>query len=127
MESGELVDGEADDGGDDESVCGDSENVGKLDVELLPALVDPAARHAVVHAIEADDVVGAEQAVEEEANHAGDAVLGEYVHCVVDVDEVLDLSGVIADNTRDDSQEDTAVGHDEPGCWGCCDEAGNDT
>ena len=126
MESGELVDGEADDGGDDESVCGDSDNVGDLDVELLIVVVDEAALDTVVHAIEADDVVGAEQAIEEEANHAGDAVLGEYVHCVVNVDEVLYLGAVIADSARDDSQEDAAMGHDEPGCWSCCDEARDD-
>ena len=126
MESGSLVDGEADDGSHDKSVPGDSANVGDLDVELLPVLVDEAARHAVVHTIEADDVVSTEQAVEEETDHAGNAMLSEYVHCVVNVDEVLYFGGVIADSARDDPQEDTTVGHEETGCWGCCDEAGDD-
>jgi len=123
LESGDLIDDEADEGGDDKSVRGAGNDVGELDVELLPLLVDEAAHVIRVHAVEADDVVGAEQGIEDEADHAGDAMLSEYVHCVVDADQVLHLGAIVADDPSYDSQEDAGMGHDEAGCWRCRHEA----
>lgn len=92
LEAGRLVDGEREDGGDDERVGRAGDDVRELDVELLPSRVEEAARQAVVDAVEADDGGGADEGVGEEAEHARDAVLGEDVHGVVDLDPVLDCN-----------------------------------
>ncbi len=91
VETGDVVDAVGDQGGHDEGVGGAGDNVGDLDVQLLPVLVEPAADDdAGVDAVEADDVRCAKQGVEDEADHTGDAVLGENVHGVIDADPVLD-------------------------------------
>lgn len=55
-------------------------------------MVDPTTFEICVDAVETDDVVGGEEGVEDKADHAGDAVLGEHIHTVVDADPELDLS-----------------------------------
>lgn len=67
----------------------------------------PAARDdAGIDAVEADDVLSAEDAIEEEAPDAGDTVLGEDVHAVVDLDPVLDLGREIGNNASGNAQGD---------------------
>ncbi len=53
---------------------------------VQPAAVDGTGADAV----ETDDVVCCEESVEDEADHAGDTVLSEHVHTVVDADPELD-------------------------------------
>ena len=63
-----------------------------MHVHLAPVAVQPAAREvARVHAVEANDVVCAEERVEEESDHAADGVLGEDVEGVVDADPEFDF------------------------------------
>lgn len=50
---------------------------------------NPSAGDVGVYVVEGDDVVGCEEAVEEEADHAADGVFGEEVEGVVDPEEVF--------------------------------------
>ena len=94
MQARDEVDGEREQGGDGEGVTGGSDDVGELDVQLAPVAVREAARdEAGVDAVEADDVVGAEERVGQEADHAADSVLGEDVERVVDAEVVFDCGG----------------------------------
>ena len=80
VQARDEVDGVGDEGGDDEGVGGRGDDVGYLHVHLSVVAVQPAAGDvARVDAVEADDVVGAEEGVEEEADHAADSVFGEDV------------------------------------------------
>ena len=95
LEAGDLVDDEGDERRHDEGVRAACEGVGHLDVELLVVVVEPAAcDEAGVDAVEADDVVGGEEGVEQEADDAGDGVLCQHVHAVVDLDPELDCGRV---------------------------------
>lgn len=89
VQAGDLVDGEGDEGADDERVGGTGDDVGDLDVELLPVVHDPAAIGRV-HTVETDDVGSGENAVEEETDHSGDAVLSEHIEGIIDLDPELD-------------------------------------
>ena len=91
MQAGDIVDDVGEDKRHGEGVAGGGEDVGDLSVQLAPVVVDPAAvDDAGVDAVEADDVVCGEKGVGEEAEHAGDAVLGEDVEGIVDADPVFD-------------------------------------
>lgn len=91
MEAGDIVYAKGNDVGDTESPAGGGKDVSDLNIQLAPLVVDPATKNdASVHAVEADDVGCAEKGVGEEAEHAGDGVLGEDVHGVVDTDPVFD-------------------------------------
>ena len=91
VQAGEQVDGVREQGGDGEGVGGGGDDVCDLDVHLAPVVVGEAAGdEAGVDAVEADDVVGAEEGVEEEADHAADGVLREDVEGVVDAEVVFD-------------------------------------
>lgn len=48
-------------------------------VVIEPATVDDAG----VDTIEADDIIGGEEGVEDETDHAGDAVFSEHVHTII--------------------------------------------
>lgn len=156
VQPGDVVDGEGEDERHGEGPARGGDDVGELDVELAPVVVDPAALDdARVDPVQADDVGRAEEGVGHQAQHAGDAVLGEDVHGVVDVEPVFDcwsmgsarrtlggrewrgrgrgrgsiitFGAVIADDARDDAQNDGA-----PRCavsrgWGGGDEAGDGT
>lgn len=85
--------------------CGD---VGDLHVQLLPVVLDPAAVDgAGVYAIQADDVGCGEDAVEEEADHAGDSVLGKHIHGVVNLDPELDCLVVSLDELNCEALQET--------------------
>lgn len=75
---GYLVEDIAEEGCDDAAVANNSAYVGDLLVHLFPVVVDPAAWMFCV-AVVADDVVCGKDGVEEEAEDAGDAVLGEDI------------------------------------------------
>lgn len=91
MQPGDHVDTVGEDGRHDEGVAGRGADVGHLDVELFVVVVEPAAGdEAGVDAVETDDPVCGEEGVEDEADHASDAVLSEHVHTVVDADQELD-------------------------------------
>lgn len=91
VEPWDAVYGGCEQEGDCEGPAGGGEDVGGLDVELLVFVVDPAACDvARADAVEADDVGCAEEGVGEEPEYAGDAVLGEDVHGVVDAEEIFD-------------------------------------
>ena len=91
VEAGDVVDDVGDDGGHDEGVAGGSDDVGDLDVHLTEIAIDPAAvDDAGVDAVKADDVVGAEERVEEETEYAGNSVFSEHVEGVVDSEEEFD-------------------------------------
>ena len=69
--------------------CGGAD-VGDLDVELAPVVVDPAAGDdAGIYAVETDDIGCAEEGVGYQAEHARYAVLGEHIHRIVDADPVF--------------------------------------
>lgn len=89
VETGDLVDNEGDDGADDERVCGAGDDIGELDVQLFPVVVNPAAVGRV-HAVETDDVGCGEDAVEEETDHSSDTVLSEHIESIIDLDPELD-------------------------------------
>lgn len=93
MEARRFVDGKSEEGGDDEGVNDAGDDVGDLNVKLFPVVVYPAAVYdACVDAVQADDIVGGEECVENEANDAGDAVLGEDIEGVVNADPALVVS-----------------------------------
>src|SRR4051812_49260206 len=103
VQAGHHVDGLGDEGRHDKRVGGAGDQVGNLDVQLLPVLVEPATRDdAGADAVEADDVVGGEEGVEDQADHAADAVLSKHVERVVNADQELNLGGEIAGDAGDD-------------------------
>ena len=91
MQPRDVVDGVCDDGGHDEGVAGGGDDVGDLDVHLSPVVIDEAAvDDASVDTVETDNVISAEEGVEEETEHAGDAMLSKHVEGVVDSEEEFD-------------------------------------
>ncbi len=91
VQAGDLVDDEGEDGGHDEGVACACYDVGDLDVQLLPVVVEPAAGDDTgADTVKANDVVGCKEAVKDETDHSGKAVFGEHVHTVVDADPELD-------------------------------------
>lgn len=90
LEPGHHVDELGDDGGHDERVGGAGDDGSDLPAEEDVVAVEEAADGARVDAVEADDLAGREEGVEDEADDTADAVLGEDVEGVVDVDEELD-------------------------------------
>lgn len=90
LKTGDLVDGESQDGADDERVCGDGNDVGDLLVDGRGSAGDGSASKSVVDSVESDDVVSAEDAVEEETPHSSNTVLSEHIEGIVDLDPELD-------------------------------------
>ena len=85
--------------------------VGKLVGELDVVLVEPAARDGG-RAVERGYVVCGEEAGHEVADYAADAVDGEDVEGVVDLDQVLELGGEVAGDGADDAEDDGGPGWD---------------
>lgn len=84
------IDEFGDDGGHDEGVGGGGNDSGNLPANDFVVAVDEAAAGADVDAVEADDFSGGKEGVEDEADDAADAVLGEDIEGVVDADEEFD-------------------------------------
>lgn len=90
VQARDLVDDEGKDRADDEGVRGAGDDVGDLLVDGLRIAGNGSSGQTVVDAVEADDVVRAEDAVEEQSPHSGDAVLSEDIEGIVDADPELD-------------------------------------
>jgi len=90
------VDGVSEKGGDNESIGSAGHDVSNLDVKLLVVVVEPSTSDSVVDTIETNDVVCAEKCIEDESDHASDAVLSEHVHTVINSDPELDCKLVSA-------------------------------
>ena len=91
METRNVIDDVRKDGAHDEGVAGHRKHVGQLYVELPVVVVDPATvDDAGVHTIKTDDVVGTEEGVGHQAEHATYGVFGEHIHSVVDSDQEFD-------------------------------------
>lgn len=90
VHAGNLVDDERKESADGERVCGAGGNVGDLLVDSRRGTGDGTGGKTVVDAIEADDVVRAEDTVEEETDHSSDTVLSEHVEGIVNADPELD-------------------------------------
>ena len=90
LEAGNLVDNESEDGGDDEGVGGDGDDVSNLLVDCGSLTGDGTSGKSVVDTVKTDDVVGTEDAVEEKAPHSSDTVLSEHIEGIVDLDPELD-------------------------------------
>lgn len=127
LETWDSVDGVADDAGDNKGVGGAGEDVGELDAELLPVSVEPSSCDLHVDTIHADNVISTEDSVKDEADHAGDAVLREHIHSIVNAEVVLDLGSVVANNTRADTEDDRSPWWDETGSRGSSNETRNQT
>lgn len=93
VETGDLVDGESDDGADYEGVGGAGDDVCELNVQLLPVVHDPSTCDGV-YTVKADDVGRSEDAVEEETDHSCDTVLGEHIEGIIDLNPELDCETV---------------------------------
>ena len=91
VQAGDEVDGVGKNDRHGEGVGGGGDDVGDLHVHLPPVVVDEAASdEAGVDAVEADDVVGAEEGVEEEADHASNSMFRKNIERIVDSEEILD-------------------------------------
>lgn len=95
LETWDGVDAVGEDGGDDECVCGAGDDVGNLDVELLPVVVEPpTVDDTGVDTIETDYVVGGEEGVEDETDHTSDTVLSEDIEGIVNANPELDCENI---------------------------------
>lgn len=90
FEAGDDVDDLGDDGGDDKGVGAGGDNGDNLPAEKNELSVEESAGGGGVDAVQGDDSAGGEEAIEDEADDAADAVLGEDVEGVVDADEEFD-------------------------------------
>lgn len=90
LETWDLVDGEREQCADGERVGGDSDDVGDLLVDSRGLASDGTSGKSVVDTVKTDNVIGTEDAVEEETPHSSDAVLSEHIEGIVDLDPKLD-------------------------------------
>jgi hypothetical protein len=90
LETGDLVDDEGEDGADGEGVNGNGDNVRDLLVDRGGGTGNGTSRDTVVNTVEANDVVGTENAVEEKSDHSSDTVLSEHIEGIVNLDPELD-------------------------------------
>lgn len=134
VETGDVVDDKGKDGGDDKGIGGRGDDVGDLDVHLAPVpLEETSGNDASVDAVEADDVVGTENGIEEQTNHAADGVLSKHVESIVNAEEILDyikesaeqlaqsslyltFSSIIAHGSSHDTNDNGTPWSDETRC-----------
>jgi hypothetical protein len=98
VHTGDLVDDEREDSADGEGVCGAGNDVGDLLVDSRRSTGDGTSGETVIDAVEADDVVRAENAVEEETDHSSDTVLSEDIEGIVNADPELNCELLGADS-----------------------------
>lgn len=129
VKAGDEVDGVGDEGADDEDVCRAGDNVSDLLVQRGEVLAEETTifRSDLTTAAKADNVVGAEEGVEEKTPHASDAVLCEHIHGVIDSDPVLDLGGKVGNDAGSDTKDNGSPGSEEAGSRSSGDEARNET
>jgi len=90
LETGDLVDGECEESAHDERVGGDSDDVRDLLVDGGRSAGNGTTLKTSVDSVKSNDVVGTEDAVEEESNHSSDTVLSEHIEGIVNFDPELD-------------------------------------
>jgi hypothetical protein len=90
LETRNLVNHEREESADGERVRGDGDNVGDLLVDRGRGTREGTTGDTVVDTVESDDVVGTEDAVEEETPHSSDAVLSEHIEGIVNLDQEFD-------------------------------------
>jgi hypothetical protein len=90
LETGDLVDNEGEDGADGERVGGNGDNVRNLLVDRRGSTGNGTSRDSVVDTVKSNNVIGSEDAVEEESDHSSDAVLSEHIERIVDLNPELD-------------------------------------
>lgn len=90
LEAGDEVDDLGDGGRHEEGVGGGGDNGGDLPAEDDEVAVEEATLGTGVDTIEADDGIGGEEGVEDEADDTANSVLSEDIERVVNADEELD-------------------------------------
>lgn len=96
LETRNKIDDFSDDGGHDKGIGGSGDDSSDLPSDKFIVVVEKAANGAAVDSVETNDATAGEKTVEDEANHATDTVLSEYVERVVDADEELDCENMLA-------------------------------
>jgi hypothetical protein len=94
LQTWDLVDDEGEDSADGEGVDGDGNNVRNLLVDSRGSTRNRTTLNSVVDTVESNDVVGSEDAVEEESNHSSDTVLSEHIERIVNLDPELDCGWI---------------------------------
>jgi hypothetical protein len=94
LQTWDLVDDEGEDSADGEGVDGDGNNVRNLLVDSRGSTRNRTTLNPVVDTVESNDVVGSEDAVEEESNHSSDTVLSEHIERIVNLDPELDCGWI---------------------------------
>lgn len=109
------VDGVSNQGAHDECIGGARDDVSNLLVNggEVAGEETTAGSGDLSAAAETNDVVSAEEGVEEQADHASDAVLSEHIHRVIDFDPVLDLGREVGNNAGDDAEDNGSPRSDE--------------
>lgn len=124
--AGDEVHDEEDDAGAAEGVGETSDGVSELVSELDPVTSDPASGD-LGGAIEVGNVGSGEDTGEEVTDDTANTVLSEDIKSVVDVDEELELGGVVAGGASDNTVDDSSPGSDETRAGSDGDETSNDT
>lgn len=90
LEARDEVDCLSNESRDDKGICAGGDNGSDLPAHDNVVSVKETANERAVHTVEANDLVGGEEAVEDEADNATDVMLSEDVEGIVDADEELD-------------------------------------
>lgn len=125
LQAGDEVDNFGNNGRHDKSVGGRGDNDGDLPAQDGVVAVEEATDGARVDAVEANDVLAGEEGVEDEADHAADAVLSKDIERVVDADEELDLGAKVAADACGNAEDDAGPGIEEARGGSGGNEAGN--
>lgn len=103
--SGDAVNGEQQDHGNDERPAETGSRVSKLVAELNPVVVDPTTGNKC-GAIEGSNSVVGEESSEDVTNHTANTVSSEDVKSIVVTDKVLETSGEVAGSTTENAESD---------------------
>ena len=90
LKARDEIDDLGDEGGDNEGVGASANDSSELPAHNNVVAVEEATDKAAVDTIEAGDLVGSEETVEDEADHTTDVMLSENVEGIVDADQELD-------------------------------------
>lgn len=123
VKAGNEVDGLGDESRDDKGIAAAGKDVDNLLVELSPVAVEEATLNAQVDAIQADDVVGGEEGVENKTDDTTDGVFGEHIESIINAEVELDLGAKVAGNASNDTKQNTGPGSDDTGSGSGGDEA----
>jgi hypothetical protein len=123
--TGNKVHNEKDNAGTTEGVGEASNGVSKLVCKLNVMTVDPSTRD-FGSAIEMGYVVRGEDTSQQVANNSANTMLSKDIKGVVDMDEELELGGIVACGSTDDSVDDGSPWGDISRTWSDSDKASND-